>query len=80
MRAALGIVVAGVLVAALGAIGWARAAASRESEQVKVEWERAYGWDTADPSSGGVWFAAAVVGFGALTTLAGTVLAVAKKR
>ena len=80
MKAAVGVIVTGVLVAVGGAVGWAVAASRREAARSAADFTRAYGWDVDDPSSAGVWFAAAVVGFGALTVLAGVVLAITKAR
>lgn len=80
MKAASGVIVAGVVVAIVGVIVWARANAVRESAQVAAEYAEAYGWDPGAVSSGAVYFGVGTLAFGALVALVGVALAVIKAR
>jgi hypothetical protein len=78
MNASRWVVVAGVVLAVVGALVWWRASAAREAARLTAEFTEAYGTQAADVSSTGVYAGIGGLIFGALVMLTGVVLTVMK--
>lgn len=80
MRGAIGVIAAGVVLAIVGGIVWAKAAATRAEKVTQAAYTEAFGWGETEVSSTAVYTGVGILVFGGLFVLVGVALAVVKAR